>query len=54
MQWITRILRGKQQRVAASVAPSRSELDRRAVEAAKRAVRDYRGVFERLAEYDRT
>lgn len=33
---------------------SREELEKRAIEGAKRAVKDYRRVFERLAEYDRT
>jgi len=32
---------------------SRVELDQKAVEGAEKAVREYRRVFERLAEYDR-
>lgn len=32
----------------------RAELEKKAVEGAKKAVKDYRRVFERLAEYDRT
>ncbi|MBI3589628.1 MAG: hypothetical protein HY093_04435 [Candidatus Liptonbacteria bacterium] len=32
----------------------REELEKKAVEGAKKAVKEYRRVFERLAEYDRT
>ena len=32
----------------------REQLEKRAVEGAKKAVREYRRVFERLSEYDRT
>lgn len=32
----------------------RKELERKAVEGAKKAVREYHRVFERLAEYART
>ncbi len=37
-------------------APSlkREELEKKAVEGAKKAIKEYRQVFERLAEYDRT
>lgn len=31
----------------------REELEKKAVEGAKKAVKEYRRVFERLAEYDR-
>ena len=33
---------------------SKEEINRLAVEGAKKAVNEYRQVFERLAEYDRT
>ena len=32
----------------------REELEKRAVQGAEKAVREYRRVFERRAEYDRT
>jgi hypothetical protein len=32
----------------------RADLERKAVEGAEKAVQEYRRVFERLAEYDRT
>ena len=35
------------------IVPDRKDLDRKAVEGAEKAVREYRRVFERLAEYDR-
>ena len=31
----------------------RKELEKRVIEGAERALKDYRKVFERLAEYDR-
>ena len=33
---------------------NKEELERKVVEGAKKAVEEYRGVFDRLAEYDRT
>lgn len=33
---------------------NRKELEEKAIEGAKKAVKDYRRVFERLAEYDKT
>ena len=33
---------------------SRKELEKKVVEGAKRVLKDYKKVFERLAEYDRT
>ena len=33
---------------------SRKELEKKVIEGAKLALKDYRKVFERLAEYDRT
>lgn len=32
---------------------SRTEIEKKAIEGAKKAVKDYGRVFERLAEYDR-
>jgi hypothetical protein len=32
---------------------NRKDLEKRAIEGAKKAVTDYKRVFERLAEYDR-
>lgn len=37
----------------ATPAQKRAAVDRKAVEGAEKAVREYRRVFERLAEYDR-
>jgi hypothetical protein len=34
-------------------AQSRKELEKRVIEGAKLALKDYKKVFERLAEYDR-
>lgn len=36
------------------VTVTRKELEEKAVQGAKKAVEEYRRVFERLAEYDRT
>lgn len=41
-------------RKKATKTDERKELERKAVEGAKRAVREHRAVFDRLAEYDRT
>lgn len=32
----------------------RQELEKKAVEGAKKAIKEYRRVFDRLSEYDRT
>lgn len=37
-----------------STVLQRDELEKKVVEGAKKAVKEYRRVFERLAEYDRT
>ena len=33
---------------------TRKEIEQKAVEGAKKVLREYRGLFERLAQYDRT
>ena len=43
----------KKQKVE-SVKISRQDLERKVVDGARKAVKDYSRVFERLAEYDRT
>ncbi len=45
--------RGKKKTEKQSVVLTQAELERKAVEGAKKALKDYRRVFERLAEYDR-
>ncbi|MCR4275497.1 MAG: hypothetical protein NUV83_01950 [Candidatus Wolfebacteria bacterium] len=36
-----------------TVPLNKAELEKKAIEGAKKAIKDYRRVFERLAEYDR-
>ena len=43
----------KQNKPVQKAIPTREELEKKVVEGAKKAVQDYRAVFERLAEYDR-
>lgn len=41
-------------RLANKVTQSKKELEQKVVEGAKRALKEYKKVFERLAEYDRS
>lgn len=54
MKRIIAFLKGKKGTKKTRPILTREDLEKKAIEGAKKAVREYRGVFERLAEYDRT
>ena len=49
-----KIYRRKQLTEITTEQKSRYELEKKVVEGAEKALREYRGVFERIAEFDRT
>ncbi|GEM_PF-2527583 len=54
MKRLFQFLNKKKIEKAAPAPLTREELEKKVVEGAEKAVREYRRVFERLAEYDRT
>jgi len=55
MKNLPKVIRPKKEKVKERSVKilKREELEKKAVEGAKKAVQEYRHVFERLAEYDR-
>ena len=54
MKKILRFLKIKKGNKEVVSSPKREDLEQKVVEGAKKAIKEYGRVFERLAEYDRT